>query len=101
MKRSPLRKQGERWKANTEARQLIAEQAQAINLNYCELNLGGCLYNFPLAPAHRHKRAWYKGDVDKLSDYKQWIAACQNCHDRIEHDAELTEKMFMRLRGPE
>lgn len=67
----------------------------------CEIGLEGCLVNWLLQFAHRHKRSWYKGDVDKLSNIMQVVVACQNCHEQIEHDAELTEVTFKTLRGNE
>lgn len=54
-----------------------------------------------LTNAHRHKRSWYKGDVELLSDRKQVIKGCVNCHDAIEHNKELTEEIFTKLRGGE
>lgn len=53
---------------------------------------------FGIAPAHRHKRGWYSGDVKLLSDFNQWVAACQHCHNIIEDSRELTEETFLRLR---
>ena len=97
----PIRKVGRLGNINKAARQKIAEIAQEENMRECELKLEGCTRNWPLAPAHRHKRAWYAGDADKLSDRKQWICACQTCHDQIEIDSNLTEEIFIKLRGPE
>lgn len=96
-------------RANHEARQEIARIAEQRKLKTCEagpelLRMGirtGCTKTWPLAPAHRHKRSYYKGDAKLLADENQWIAACTNCHDRIEHNAELTEILFTRLRGAE
>ena len=88
--------------ANLEARRRIAEIAEEKGLNYCEIGFfNDCLENTFLAPAHRHKRAWYRGDIELLSDYRQWISACVNCHNKIEHDKELTDQLFMDLRGNE
>ena len=101
MKRTPLKKLGKVGEANMEARKRIAEIAEERGLNYCELKLTGCLGRMYLAPAHRHKRAWYKGDVNKLSDYRQWISACQLCHNVMEHNKDLTEGVFDKLRGDE
>ena len=101
MRKSPLKRIGKTGQANIEARKKIAEIAEEKGLNYCELNLNGCLGVVYLAPAHRHKRAWYKGDVEKLSDYKQWICSCVYCHNLIEHDAVFTEYCFKKLRGDE
>lgn len=91
-----------------EARKLIAKRAEALKLSTCELGpvliqygINVCLYNFAMAPAHRHKRAWYKGDPEKLADVKQWVCACVDCHDAIEHNKQLTEEVFITLRGIE
>lgn len=99
MKRSPLKRIGKIGEANILARKKIAEIAEEINFNTCEIKLEGCLRNFALAPAHRHKRAWYKGDVDLLADFNQWVCACVVCHNKIEHNEELTEEVFNKLRN--
>ena len=101
LKQTKLRRIGKVGKANIAARGAIAQIAEEKNLTRCEIGFAGCTETWPLAPAHRHKRAWYKGDVKKLADYKQWVAACMHCHDTIEHNATLTEETFMKLRGPE
>ena len=101
MKRSSLKRVGKVGKANIEARKIIAEIAEEKQLVKCEIALKGCLISFPLAAAHRHKRAWYQGNVELLADYKQWVCACQYCHNEIEFDAELTEDIFKELRGDE
>lgn len=107
--RKAIRKVGKVGRANIQARQAIAVTAEAMKLKTCELGpvlarMGyetGCTKTWPLAPAHRHKRAWYKGDAEKLADVRQWVAACTNCHDCIEHNAELTSAVFYEIRGPE
>lgn len=103
-----IRKVGKIGRANISSRIEIGKRAEALGLTRCELGpvllnygINVCLYNFALAPAHRHKRAWYKGDAEKLADIQQWVAACQCCHDVIEHNAELTEQVFIKLRGKE
>lgn len=98
MKRTALRKVGKIGSVNLEARKKIAILAEELGLNYCEIGLQRCLVTSFLAPAHRHKRAFYKGNVELLADYEQWVAACQNCHNQIEHDKELTERFFNKLR---
>lgn len=98
MKRTRLKKIGRVGRANIESRNKIAEIAEEKGLNYCEIRLGGCLKNLYLAPAHRNKRVWYKGNAELLADYSQWVAACVNCHNFIEHDKALTEETFNRLR---
>lgn len=100
MKRTPLRKVGKIGKANLEANKRIKEEL--ADVTFCEISfVDVCLVHIFLTNAHRHKRAWYKGNVELLSDRKQVIRACVNCHDEIEHDAELTEEVFMKLRGHE
>lgn len=98
MKRSWIKKVGKTGRANINSRRKIAEICEELNLNTCEIKLSGCLYNWPLAPAHKHKRAWYKGDEEKLADFNEWVVACQVCHDTIEHNQQLTEETFARLR---
>lgn len=100
-----IRKVGKVGKANKTARGLIADYAKTMNLTTCEIGpLGlttGCTKTWPVAPAHRHKRSWYKGDAILLAAPKQWVVACQCCHDQIEFNAELTEEVFTKLRGNE
>lgn len=98
MKRTPLNKIGKIGNANKLARQKIAEIAEELSLNYCEIGLPSCLVTSFLAPAHKHRRGWYKGDVELLADYEQWVSACVNCHDKLEVDKELTERFFSKLR---
>lgn len=101
MKRTPLRRTGKIGEANHLARLRIATIAEEKGLNYCELQLDNCTRTWPLAPAHRHKRAWYKGSIEKLAAFEQWVSACQNCHDFIETRPIFTEEMFTMLRGKE
>lgn len=96
-----MKRVGTVGKANRQARNAIASIAACNDMRRCEIGLDRCLGTWPLAPAHRHKRAWYKGDAALLADPRQWVCACQHCHDAIEFDAELTEHTFMRLRGAE
>lgn len=99
LRRTKLRKVGVIGKANLEANRRLKEVLAGITI--CEVKLKDCLGGMFLTNAHRHKRAWYKGDVELLSDYKQVIRACVNCHDKIEFDEDLTEEMFIRLRKEE
>lgn len=64
-KRTAIKKIGKVGKANTEARKIIATICEEKGLNYCEIRFNKdvtCLGSWPLAPAHLHKRAWYKGN---------------------------------------
>jgi len=84
--------------ANKIARQRIAEIAEEKNIISCEVLLPGCMKTFGIAPAHKHKRIWYKGDPLLLSRYNEWICACVACHEKMETSRELTEETFKRLR---
>lgn len=104
-----INKVGRVGKANIASRKEIAKKAEKRGLDRCEVGPvlkkygieSGCTKTWPLAPAHKHKRAFYKGDPEALADENQWVAACTNCHDTIEHDAALTEVVFEELRGNE
>ena len=99
LKRTKLRVVGKVGKANLEANKRLKKKFEHIT--YCEARIDACLGGMFLTNAHRHKRSWYKGDVDLLSDYKQVIRICVSCHEIIEHNKELTEETFMELRGDE
>jgi hypothetical protein len=60
----------------------------------CEL----CSSDWGLTYAHRHKRRWYYGQENLLSDFNQVLLLCLKCHNRIEYDQELTNQIFERLR---
>lgn len=105
----PMNKVGKVGRANIAANKEIKKHAEAKSLDHCEVCKLGmeafkdveCVGSFALTTAHLHKRAWYKGDAYLLADPKQWVKACVNSHNRMEHDAALTEEVFMRLRGEE
>lgn len=98
MKKSPLRSIGKIGRANIEARKKIALICEEENLTTCEICLPGCMGTFGVAPAHKHKRVYYNGDIDMLSDINEWVVACQYCHTIIEDDKELTKQIFDELR---
>jgi len=94
-----MRHIGKIGRVNIQARARIAETAEERGLSYCEARFPGiCQGTFGIAPAHRHKRGWYAGDVEKLSDPNEWAALCQPCHDHIETSRERTEELFNRIR---
>lgn len=105
MRRSSLNKIGKVGIANISARNKIANIAEEKGLNYCELQLSGCLKNMYLAPAHRHLRSYYKGDEELLADFKQWVVGCQHCHTILDSRSQTTQgesdEIFTRLRGEE
>ena len=77
---------------------MIADKCEELGLERCEVLLLGCTGTFGIAPAHKHKRIWYKGSVEKLADYNEWVVDCWNCHDRMEVNKQMTLDIFERLR---
>lgn len=67
----------------------------------CEIRFSGCLGGNFLTFAHRHKRVWYYSCPNFLGLFDQVILACQNCHQKIEHNREVTKSVFLALRGEE
>lgn len=90
---------------NKEARKIIAEVSKEHNILRCELKFKGCMRTFGLAPAHRHPRIWYKGSVKLLSNYKQFVGACQYCHEILDNRSKTSQEesnnIFNNLRGEE
>jgi len=67
---------------------------------YCLVKLPGCTLS-PITRAHRHKVSFYNTQLDKFHAKDQVLPACLSCHMKIEQDANLTEKIFMKVRGKE
>lgn len=99
VKRTPLRRVGRIGTANMLANKRL--RASLGHIGTCEMRLEGCLISWPLQFAHRHKRSWYKGDLEKLSNTKQVIVACQSCHNKTEYNRELNDEVFNKIRGEE
>lgn len=82
--------------------ELARKRLKKLFLSYgivtCELQLEGCIHDNFLSFAHRRKRVEYYSEPEKLFDPNEVVLACQNCHQKIEVDPELTEKMFSKLR---
>lgn len=76
----------------------LLKQFQKLGITRCELQLDGCLGSSFLSIAHRYKRRWYLSHPDKLGDLQHCLILCQNCHDKLEFNARLTEESFIRLR---
>lgn len=97
MKKTPLKRIGEKGKENLKYKSLIKE----LDLpQKCEVQLSGCLGNMYLTPAHRHKRSYYK-TAEELADPKHIIVMCVKCHDFLEHKRDLHDMVFNKLRGDE
>ena len=95
-----IKKIGKIGKLNIKANHRIEKLFMDKGIYYCELKLTCCTRGGD-TPAHRHKRHWYRGQPDKLSEFKQVALACIKCHQMIEQSKSLTESVFMRLRGKE
>lgn len=87
-----LGKKGREW---NNARRKLKKEYYAKNITTCELMLEGCTATNYLSFAHRYKRR----DPRCEHTFEQTILACIPCHNKIEYDKELTEKMFGILRG--
>jgi len=99
---------GKIGKRNAKANNKLAELWNEEDIQYCEVcevlwDLGilikPCLQ--ASTNAHRNKRYWYKSRPELLYSKNQVVRACINAHDLIENNKELSEKVFLILRGPE
>lgn len=95
-----INKIGKIGKRNIDANKRLREMFDSRDIRFCELGLDGC-DNFILQFCHRHKRLWYRDKPELLYCFKQVVIGCQSCHEKIEKDKSLTEKMFLLLRGQE
>ena len=89
---------GKRTKINIEANKKLKEIYQEKGINTCELRFDGCMYNWGLGFAHRHKRWEYIKKSERLSDFNETVLACTMCHQLIENNKQLTEYVFNKLR---
>ena|ERR1035437_6134312 len=86
-------------KANIECNKILKQRWIDRGLSYCEIRLPGCLGNYLLQNVHRNKRWVYKGKVELLTEDKEVVLGCQNCHNQVEDNKELREQVFKRLRN--
>lgn len=86
---------------NRQQRKKIAKLCKENSWTRCRFMLPGCSGEAN-DPVHRHERNWYKGkDPALLSNTKQWLPGCRNCHhtlDNIMTKAER-EEIFKKLVG--
>ena len=85
-------KKTKRWLADKEGLKLEYLEKGLVD---CEMRLPGCMSDFGLGFAHRHKR----GDPRCEHTFKKTCLACAYCHEKTEYDRELNEEVFTRLRG--
>lgn len=83
------------WNKDRKKLKTIYKDKGIIN---CELNLIHCWHFLALSFAHKHKRSWYNTRPELLGSFNQTLLACVPCHRLIEHDLELTTKLFNKLR---
>lgn len=98
-----MRKVGKIGRINQKANKIIARMFFDNDIRYCEAKCSQHCSNDPggLTHAHRHKRSWYRGQSEKLWDYKQVIMCCISCHMYLEERPLLTKEKFLELRGRE
>lgn len=92
---------GKQEKINAKANRELKKLYEGTDIRSCEIRLEGCQGTFAMSYAHRHKRRWYYLVPEKLWDFKQSVLSCNHCHQIIEQDKDLTEEVFLRLRGEE
>ncbi len=92
-----LRKIGKIGKINQKANREIAKLWMSKGISSCE----NCGSTYILQNAHRHKRMWYRSQVELLWKLEQVLRLCNMCHSQIEYKREESEKMFLRIRGEE
>ena len=97
-----MKQVGKIGRINARERAKIAEICERENLVVCLFQLEDCM-NDAHAPAHRHDRVWYRPNPSLLSNIKQWIEACQNCHSIVDNEMSTEEKeeLFQLIRGDE
>ena len=84
-------KKTKEWiKASDELEEIYLEKG----ITQCELRFAGCWIGNSIHFAHRYKR----NDPRCEHTFEGTLLACNNCHDKIEYDRELSEKMFKKLR---
>lgn len=93
-----MKRIGKQAKINLAANRILKQEYLELGITKCEVGLEDCMPNFALGFAHRHKRVWYYGQPELLSDIKETILACSNCHSKMESDKQLTEEVFNKLR---
>ena len=91
-------KPGKKTKAWNRDRAKLKIEYEEKGITTCEARLDPCWVNNALSFAHRHKRSWYWSQPELLGDFNQTILACIPCHNLMEHDAKLTEELFVKLR---
>lgn len=85
---------GRKTKEWIKASDELEEEYLLKGITSCELRFEGCWGTQALHFAHRYKR----NDPRCEHTFEGTILACNPCHQKIEYDRDLTEKMFTKLR---
>lgn len=92
-----MKRIGKIGRVNIEANKKLKELFTEKEITRCEL----CQSPFMLSWHHRHKRLFYRGCPELLSEFNQVILVCAKDHDELERDKDYTKQVFLRLRGEE
>ena len=95
MKRKfPIKRVGKKTLEWIKAREKLINIFSQKGIKSCELDFDGCWKNNSLNFAHRYKRS----DPRTKHVFSQVILCCNQCHQKIEYDKDLTEEVFKKLR---
>lgn len=89
-----MKRIGKIGRANINANRKCKNELEKRGITRCEV----CGTDYALTIAHRKKRREYRGDLDGLSRWGEYLLLCQRCHTSIEFSKEKTEEAFLRLR---
>ncbi len=82
---------------NQKANKILREAYIDKGIMYCEM----CGTTSGLHFHHRHSRYWYKKKPELLAEFNQTLLLDIPCHNKVEHNRELHEEYFNKLRGEE
>ena len=99
--KTPIRRVGKIGKINSVANKMIYRMWIQKQVTACEYPFAHDCWGTQLTNAHRHKRAWYRSKPSLLWDWNQVTRLCIVSHEKIEYNRELTEEVFLKIRGPE
>ena len=77
------------------ARKSLLKLYEKKGIRVCELGFKDCTFDYRLSFAHRFKRS----DPRCRHTFRQTLKSCIPCHQKLEQDSDLTEKMFKLLRS--
>jgi hypothetical protein len=93
-----MKRTGKWGKLWNKERAKLKKEFEKRGIFSCEAQLQGCMKEFALSFHHRYRRYYYRSYPEKLGDFNQVILLCSHCHQTLEQDSELTQKVFIKLR---